>query len=167
MIRKILSISFLMALPLFSVFSQQKPDLSGTWKLNVPKSDFGVLPGPTSRTDVITYKEPSITDHVTTEGDQGKQDYTVSYSTDGKETANTFGQLAAKSTAKWEGNNLVINSKVKFNDTDVDVVSTWVLSADGKTLTVSAHISSTMGETDQKLTYEKQDVVAAPPATKP
>ena len=167
MIRKLISITFLIALPLVSVFAQQKTDYSGTWKLNVDKSDFGVLGGPTSRTDVITQKEPSISDHVTADGAQGKQEYTVTYSTDGKETANTFGEMSAKSTTKWDGNSLVINTKLKFNDTDVDVVSTWVLSADGKTLTVSAHISSTMGETDQKLTYDRQDGGAVAPAMKP
>jgi len=160
MIRKLLSITFLLALPLASVFAQQKTDYSGTWKLNVSKSDFGVLPGPSSRTDVITHKDPTITNHVATEGDQGKLDYTVNYSTDGKEVTNTVGERVSKSTAKWDGNNLVINTKLKFNDADVDIVSTWVLAADGKTLTVNAHLSSSMGETDQKLVYEKQDSAA-------
>jgi len=167
MIRKLLSITFLLVLPLMSVFAQQKTDYSGTWKLNVAKSDFGPLPGPTSRTDVITHKDPSVSDQVTADGEQGKQEYTVNYSTDGKETANAFGGLAAKSTAKWDANNLVINTKLKFNDTDVDVVATWVLSADGKTITISAHISSSMGEADQKLVLEKQDGAAAAPAAKP
>lgn len=167
MIRRILLLTFLLALPLVSGFAQQKTDYSGTWKLDVAKSDFGVLPGPTTRTDVITYKEPSITDHVTTDGAQGKLDYTINYSTDGKESTNTIGEWATKSTAKWDGSNLVIDTKLKINDADVDVVSTWTLSADGKTLTVSAHISSTMGETDQKLTYEKQLGDAVAPATKP
>ena len=164
MIRKLLSITFLIALPLVSVFAQGKTDYSGTWKLDVAKSDFGMLPGPTSRTDVITHKDPTLTNHVTTEGDQGKLDYTVSYSTDGKEATNTVGERVSKSTAKWDGNNIVINTKLKFGDADVEIVSTWVLAADGKTLTVSAHITSTMGETDQKLVYEKQDSGAAPAA---
>jgi hypothetical protein len=112
MMRRLLSITFLIALPLVSVFAQQKTDYSGTWKLNVAKSDFGVLPGPSSRTDVITHKEPSITNHVTAEGEQGKLDYTVSYSTDGKEVTNTVAERVSKSTAKWDGNNLVVNTKL-------------------------------------------------------
>ena len=85
MIRKLISITFLIALPLVSLLAQQKPDYSGTWKLNVAKSDFGPLPGPDSRTDVITHKEPSISNSVTAETAQGKQQYTVNYTTDGKE----------------------------------------------------------------------------------
>jgi hypothetical protein len=56
---------------------------------------------------------------------------------------------------------------LKVNDADVDVVATWILSADGKTLTISVHLTSAMGEADQKLTLEKQDGAAAAPATKP
>ena len=164
MIRKILLLTLLLAMPLMSVFAQQKTDYSGTWKLNVTKSDFGMIPGPSSRTDVITHKDPTLSNHVSAESDQGKVDYTVNYSTDGKEVTNTVSERVSKSTAKWDGNNLVINTKLKFNDADVDIVSTWVLAADGKTLTVSAHFTSTMGETDQKLVYEKQEGDAAPAA---
>lgn len=162
MIRKLISLTFLLALTAVSVCAQ-KTDYSGTWKLDVAKSDFGAIPGPTSRTDVITHKDPTITNHVSLDGEQGKADYTVSYSTDGKEVTNTVGERVSKSTAKWEGANVVINTKLKFGDADVDIVSTWVVSADGKTLTVSAHINSTMGETDQKLVYEKQDAAPAKP----
>jgi hypothetical protein len=84
MIRKILLLTFLVALPLTTAFAQQKPDFSGTWKLNVAKSDFGALPGPESRTDVITHKDPSLSNSVTAEGAQGKQQYTVNYTTDGR-----------------------------------------------------------------------------------
>src|SRR5450432_1329123 len=160
MILKLTAATFLLAILALTAFAQQKTDFSGTWKLNVSKSDFGPLGGPTARTDVITHKEPSIADAVSAESEQGKLDYTVNYSTDGKETTNHVADRESKSTAKWEGNNLVIHSKFNFNDVAVDAVATWTLSADGKTLTVSVHLSSSMGEADQKLTYEKQETAA-------
>src|SRR5262249_20211365 len=136
---------------------------TGTWQLNVAKSDFGVLGGPTSRSDVITHKDPAISSHVSADGPQGKFDYTSNYSTDGKETINKFAERESKSTAKWEGNNLVVHSKFNFNDMDVDAIATWMLSADGKTLTIGVHLSSAMGEADQKLIFDKQEAGAAPP----
>jgi hypothetical protein len=160
MIRKLMSITILIALPLVSAFAQQKPDFSGTWKLNVAKSDFGPLPGPESRTDVITHKEPSLSNSVTADGAQGKQQYTVSYTTDGKEAVNKIGQREIKSTLKWVGSNLVISSKFVFNDMDVTSEATWALSSDGKTLTINAHFTSTMGEADQKFVFEKQEGAA-------
>ncbi len=168
MIRKLLSIAFLVALTAASAFAQQKPDFSGTWKMNVAKSDFGALPGPDSRTDVITHKEPSLTNEVTAEGAGGKQQYTAKYTTDGKEVTNQMGPREVKSTMKWEGSNLVISSKFMYNDSEVTAQSTWALSADGKTLTVSTHYVSAMGETDQKAVLEKQESApAAAPAKTP
>lgn len=165
MIRKTALITFLLVLPLVSVFAQQKTDFSGTWKLNVAKSDFGMLGGPTSRTDVITHKDPSLSNSVTAEGAQGKQEYTVSYTTDGKEAVNKIGEREIKSTLKWAGSNLAISSKFVYNDMDVTGEATWVLSPDGKTLTISAHFTSAMGDADQKFVFEKQE--AAAPSTPP
>jgi hypothetical protein len=161
MIHRLLSITFLIALSVVSVCAQQKTDFSGTWKLNVAKSEFGMLGGPTSRTDVITHKDPSLSDSVTAEGAQGKQQYTASYTTDGKEAVNKIGEREIKSTLKWAGSNLVISSKLLYNDMDVTGEATWVLSPDGKTLTLSAHYTSAMGDADQKFVFEKQDGGAA------
>ena len=163
MIRKLLSITFLIALPLVSGFAQPKTDFSGTWKLNVEKSDFGILGGPSSRTDVITHKDPSISNNVTSDGEQGKQQYTVSYTTDGKEAVNKIGPREVKSTVKWAGSNLVVSSKFAYNDMDVTTEGVWALSPDGKTLTINVHFTSAMGETDQKYVFEKQEG-SAPPA---
>jgi hypothetical protein len=164
MIRKTVLITFLVALPLMSVFAQQKTDFSGTWKLNVAKSEFGMLGGPTSRTDVITHKDPSLLDSVTAEGPQGKVQYSTSYTTDGKEAVNKVGEREVKSTLKWVGSDLVFSSKLTYNDMPVTGGSTWALSPDGKTLTVTAHYTSAMGDADQKFIFEKQEAAAATPA---
>ena len=167
MIRKLVSITILIALPLVSSFAQQKPDFSGTWKLNVAKSEFGQFPRPESRTDVITHKEPSLSNNVTAETAQGKQQYTVSYTTDGKEAVNKIGPREIKSTLKWVGSNLVISSKFVFNEMDVTGEATWSLSPDGKTLTIDAHFTSSMGDADQKFVFEKQEGGQAPTPAKP
>ena len=168
MIRKLLSITFLLAMPIFTVVAQQKPDFSGTWKLNVAKSEFGVLPPLESRTDVITHKDPSLSDSVTQEGAEGKQQYTTNYTTDGKEVVNQIGPREFKTTVKWVGSSLTLTSKFVYEGADVVGESTWTLSSDGKTLTVNIHYASSLGEVDQKFVYEKQDGGAsATPATKP
>jgi hypothetical protein len=168
MIRKLLSITFLIALPVASAFAQQKPDLTGTWKLNVAKSEFGALPGPESRTDVITHKDPALSNSVTVTNAQGKQEYTLNYTTDGKEVLNKIGERELRSTLKWAGSDLASTAKTTYNGMDVTAEGTWVLAADGKTLTISVHYASAMGETDQKLIFEKQESApAAVPAKTP
>ncbi len=149
--------------------AQTNPDLTGTWKLNVAKSDFGPLPPPDSETHTVTQTAAGIKDAVVADTQQGKQDYTITYNFDGSETVNTPAGLEIKSKAKWDGPALTVTSKLKFQDQDVDVKDVWTLSADGKTLTKDTHFSSAMGEADQKIIYDKAsgDVTAAvvPPAS--
>ena len=50
----------------------------------------------------------------------------------------------------------MVTSKGQFGDAEVTIKDKWDLSADGKTLTMSRHWSSSMGEMDQKMVLEKQ-----------
>ncbi|HYL35577.1 MAG TPA: hypothetical protein VEV17_06675 [Bryobacteraceae bacterium] len=133
------------------------PNYSGTWKLNVEKSDFGPLPPSNSRTDVIVHNDPNLKQQTTDDGAQGKQEYTLNMTTDGKEATNNTGDVEVKNTASWEGANLVVGTKLSVQGTDIAVKSTWLLSPDGKTLTQNAHIAAgALGELDQKMVFEKQ-----------
>lgn len=163
------AVTAFLALLAFSAlsFGQGKPNFSGTWKLNTSKSDFGPLPGPDTRTDVIEHTDPLLKDTVSATGPQGPQNFVLNLTTDGKEATNSFGPNPAKSTLNWDGNHLLVNTNLKFNDQDVAIKSVWNLSADGKTLTQDIHFISPMGEADQKLIYEKQEGGAPAIATAP
>ncbi|HTQ57149.1 MAG TPA: hypothetical protein VMI94_21920 [Bryobacteraceae bacterium] len=147
----------LLTLALGLVPAQAKTDFSGTWKLNASKSDFGPMPPPDSRTDTITHKDPDIKANVvSTGGPMGDQNYDVVYNTEGKETTNNLGGNEIKSTAKWDGEELVIDTKGSFGGNDFTAKERWSLSSDGKTLTRSSHFSSSMGEADMKVVFDKQ-----------
>jgi hypothetical protein len=137
-------------------FAEGQPNFTGTWKLNVSKSDFGPLPGADSRTDVIEQTEGGIKDKVTAANQQGKQDYTLSFKTDGTDTVNKVADREVKVSAKWTGPALAVTTKLAFNDMEIKIEANWTLSADGATLTQAVHLTSTMGEADQKMVYEKQ-----------
>jgi hypothetical protein len=150
-----------------SMFAQSKPNFSGTWKLNVAKCDFGPLPAPDSRVDVIVHDDPTIKDDITQTGGQGDFTGTINYTTDGKEATNKMGPREVKSTLGWEGSHLVVNSKLMLNDAEITIKSVWTLSDDGKTLTQDAHINSPMGELDTKTVFDKQDAGAVAKAVPP
>jgi hypothetical protein len=76
-----------------SLAAQSKPNFSGSWKLNIAKSDFGVLPPSNGRTDVIDHQDPSLKDTVSDDAAQGQQNYTLAMTTDGKEATNNPGGL--------------------------------------------------------------------------
>ena len=136
--------------------SGAKPNFTGVWKLNVAKSDFGPLPGPESETDTIDHKDPNLRLAVVRAGAQGNQTYALNLALDGKEQTNKLGDQEVKTTAQWEGPALIVVTKLMFQDNEVLIKSAYTMAPDGKTVNVAAHLSSAMGEADQKLVFEKQ-----------
>jgi hypothetical protein len=151
-----LRIAFLAVLLGTAAFAQSQPNFSGTWKVNVGKSDYGMLPPPESRLDVIEHTGDTMKDQVSAVNQQGKQDYTLTFKTDGSETVNKIADREMKITAKWDGPALAVTMKLNLQGQDIDILAKWTLSADGSTLTQNVHLASAMGETDQKVVYEKQ-----------
>lgn len=132
-----------------------KPNFSGEWKLNPGKSDFGPMPPPSSATAKVAHSEPSLKVDVKQVGDQGEMEFSATYSTDGKETTNTFGPAEGKSTAVWEGDDLVVTTKMDFGGAEVKLVQKWTLSEDGKTLRQATKVTSPQGEFDMTSVYDK------------
>ena len=134
------------------------PNLSGTWTLNVSKSNYGQIPPPASQVDTIVHSEPSF--KITADqkgGMMGDSNTTTALSTDGNEvTIPGAGGSVVKATAHWEGAALIVTSKVDFQGSPVTVKTTYTLSADGKTLTEASHIESGMGNFDLTGVYDKQ-----------
>ncbi|NWF82509.1 MAG: hypothetical protein HXY18_01615 [Bryobacteraceae bacterium] len=136
--------------------AQPEVSFAGDWKLNTSKSDFGQFPAPAAMSHKNTHEEPSLKVAVKMSTDNGDFDWESAYKTDGTETTNQFGPNEMKSKAAWEGKVLVITTKASFGDTELTMVDKWSLSADGKTLTIQRHWTSSRGEMDQKLVLEKQ-----------
>jgi hypothetical protein len=145
----------LAALMASAAFAAQ-PNFTGDWKLAVGKSEFGQFPPPSAMSQKVTHEDPSLKVATKMSTDNGDFEFAGNYSTDGKETTNEFGPASMKSTAKWEGEVLVIDTKGRFGDNDLTMKDRWTLSADGKTMTLVRRWSSSMGDVDQKLVFEKQ-----------
>src|SRR5215216_422078 len=97
----------------FPALAQNKPDFSGTWTMDAAKSD----PPPQGRGGgggggTLTIKQTGTELAVTSEGRQGPQ--TMTYKLDGSPSSNEVmgrgGAQTVKSTAKWEGSSLVIET---------------------------------------------------------
>jgi hypothetical protein len=134
------------------------PNLSGTWKLNIGKSNFGQIPPPASQVDTIDDSEPTVKVTVAqTGGMMGDSNMTSTVDTSGKESKNPgMGGADVTSNAHWDGATLVIDSKTSFQGSDVKIKDSYSLSADGKTLTEVEHIESGMGNFDITNVYDKQ-----------
>jgi hypothetical protein len=134
------------------------PDLSGTWKLDAGKSNFGQMPPPASQVDTIADSEPSIKITIDQKGGMmGDTNYSEALTTDGKDASwPGMGGSQVNGSAHWEGNALVVDSKTSFQGNDVKIKDTFTLSADGSTLTEVTHIESGMGNFDTTNVFTKQ-----------
>ena len=133
------------------------PNLSGEWKLNVARSKYGDFPAPASMIRKIKHEGVSLSMSTTQKGAQGEVTSELNYSTDGKAVVNKTATGEIKGGAHWEGNNLIIESSRQVNSAELKERDTWTLSADGKTLTVAAHIVlPQQGEFDVTQVFDKQ-----------
>lgn len=137
---------------------EKKPDLSGEWTMNPAKSDYGRLPKPAKFLRKIVHAEPAITLTSTFGTPQGTEVVTeFKYTTDGKEASNTVRGTEVKSTAKWDGTTLQINSKRPTpGGGEITTVERWTVSEDGKSMLVHTTITAPQGETKTLVFFEKQ-----------
>jgi len=150
-------LGILSLLALATVPALAKPDFSGNWKLNASKSTLGQMPAPDSMTYKVKQEDNKLTSDSKQSSQMGDFDQHAVYTLDGKESSNEgFGGGAMKSTAKWDGDTLVVESKGTFGDNEMTISAKWSLSADGKTLTIDQTIKSPMGDMQMKQVFDKQ-----------
>ena len=134
--------------------SGRKPDFSGSWTMNAAKSTFGVVPPPASITRKITHAEPAMAIEEVQDSPLGVQETTRKYQTDGSETTFSAQGADVKTSAKWEGDVLVVISTVEM--IGISYNDRMSLSPDGKTLTSTIAIGSPQGNVDVVVVFDKQ-----------
>lgn len=142
-----------------------KPDLSGTWTLNLSKSNYDQVPPPQDEIIVFSHTGPTYSIATTSDNERGKEVYTLPFVTDGSETPTPKGIFADTATlqylstkGEWDGTSLILTQKIIYQSGAGSLKSTFTLSADGKTLTRMMHISVDQGEFDTTSVYDKQPV---------
>jgi hypothetical protein len=76
------------------------------------------------------------------------------YTIDGKECTNHVRGNLVKSTARWDGDELVIDSQV-FALREAAIQDRWSLSADGKTITLRRHMTGAV-TAEQTVIFDRQ-----------
>ena len=137
------------------VHGQTKPNLNGVWKMDPAKSDYSTGPVSESRLDKISIDGTNLKDTITQKvRHRDENTYDMIYTLDGKECINHVNGNLVKSTARWEGAELVIDSKV-FALRNVAIEDRWALSADGTTITLRRHMTGAV-TAEQTLIFDKQ-----------
>jgi hypothetical protein len=113
-----------------------RPDFTGVWEMNCERS---VLHGSTPRRILvkIEHRDPQLIQQVLFTAAGGvEQRMTFTFQA-GAETTNLVGGATARTHARWEGIELVIESLMKTAGREVHFKDHWSLSEDGRTLTMA------------------------------
>ena len=155
----ILALATAVVIP-FAARAQSKPDFSGTWTMDAAKSD----PAPAGRGGggggggSVTIKQTGTELSVQTQGRQGPQ--TMTYKLDGSASTNTVmgrgGSQEVKSTAKWDGSSLVIETTRDMGGTSITQKEVRRLDNGGKDMIVDTTTTGgPNGEQKRKVVYTK------------
>lgn len=136
--------------------AQGVPNLSGTWAMQADQSDFGPMPAPSARRDVIDHQEPKLTIRRTVTTAQGESSSDLVYVVDGKPYKNMAGPTEVTSTLHWDGRVLVMESVAVTPQGEIQITDRYTLSEDGKTLTVQRTFSVQGQQIPQTLVFARQ-----------
>lgn len=132
--------------------AQNKPNVSGTWKMNAEKTKFE-QGGPQDITIKFDQQGPTLNETLTLTNDQGERSANLTYNMEGKETQQQFEGRPIKTTAKWEGDSLVIEFK---NEEGMGLLRKITVSSDGKTMTMAVKRSNPNGSINDIVVLEKR-----------
>jgi len=161
MMRSALLFGLALTLAAGTATAQDHPDFSGSWKLNLIKSDAtpgrgGQMGAPREVTITIS----QTAEMLTLEQSMGENTMKSMYYLDGRESTNAGRRGETKSTAKWDGKNLVIQGTSTFEGPNgamtIKTKEVRTLSDDGKTMTVTTTSESPRGTNTRKMVFDKQ-----------
>ena len=156
--KRIIKVAGLAASVVFTlglVAASAKADFSGTWKLDLAKSQ-GLPPAFKAQTLIVKQTGDRVEIVSKTSIEEGDQDQVDTYTLDGKEAdymqkGPGGAEGRGKRTASWaaDGNGIDVKEAATFDTpggpVEVKITRKWSLSADGKTLTIDMTVDGPMG----------------------
>jgi hypothetical protein len=132
-------------------------NLTGTWRLDKARSDYGAVPLPDKLVTKIEHKDGVLRVNTEQSGGMapGKTEYR--YTTDGKDCVNRIRSNELHSTARWEGDVLKFSHTLNFQGQEtVRMDDEWTLSPDGGTLTQLRRVKAAQGSMETRAVLSRQ-----------
>ena len=148
-------LTFILTAILISTFTFAQTDFSGTWKLNISKSELGERSFAPKEL-VITQKgnDLNIESHSEWQGQTVSQ--TNKYTLDGEECINVgFRDSEVISTTTWSDDKkvLTITSSIEMEDGEMTMEAIYKM--DGENLVVESSFSSSFGDMSETQVFDK------------
>ncbi len=147
-----LALSAVLALPA-AVVATEKPDITGTWQLDVSRSNFGSQAAPDSMTLRVTegkHKTLQISQTSTSPGDLRTVE--TECRTDGNFHP-VDGPVGGSVRCKWQGDTLVSEKELPDGHRKLEMRLT--VSPDRATATEQLHVTGTSGASDTTLVWKR------------
>jgi hypothetical protein len=132
--------------------AQSKPNVSGTWKMNAAKSKFE-KGGPQNIIIKFDQQGTTLSEALTLTNEGSDRTITFTYTLDGKESAQQLEGQEIKTTAKWEGEALIIEFK---NGEGFNFLRKFAVAADGKSMTINVMQTNPNGSVNDIVVLDKQ-----------
>jgi hypothetical protein len=154
------TVAAIMLVAVSALAQNATPNFSGTWTLDLAKSDFGPAPPPDSVVMTIDHKEPSLKSTTVQKGQQGDATNESTITTDGKENVNKLRAAGidqdVKSTSKWNGRKLTTERVLEIQGMSIGMNDAWELSDDVKVLTIVREINTPQGSFSTRMAFNRK-----------
>ena len=129
-------------------------NFTGIWKANLPKSRI-LGPMPRAITVAITHSDPELHEEiVVTKLDGSEQRIVFECCANGEAGKSLLNGRAVDGSARWEGEKLVIESRMQSGTRELHFCDCWSLSPDGQTMLMEHRDDDLAG---QMTVLERQD----------
>jgi hypothetical protein len=113
-----------------------RPNFTGVWKLNLEKSLIrGALPQQILMN--IEHRDPTVIQQILLTDANGPEQRQIFTCRIGQEVKNAVGGVELRSGSQWNGQELVIESRMNARGREFYFKDHWSLSEDGRTLTMA------------------------------
>jgi hypothetical protein len=140
-----------------TVIAQQKPDFSGEWKLNVQASTLSPIVAPAAQSGVlrIEHHEPRFAVHQTIVLGGKPFESQFDLLSDGREVVTQGGGPRIASSLRWDGDALVVTSRIQSPGADITISFRYELQDGGRRLRAAEQLRGGGRDQDNLWVFER------------
>ena len=149
-------IGILLAFPA-SGFAQVKLDFTGEWTLNRQASTLSPAAAGIQSGDVrIEHRDPTFRYKAALKSETGTVQYELEFQSDGREVTGTQQGMATTSSLRWEGDILVLSSRIQRPNGEMKIVFRYELIDSGRRLRAVEQIRGAGRDQDNVWIFERR-----------
>ena len=146
-----------------SGFAQGKPDFSGEWTLNRQASTLSPAAAAIQSGDVrIEHHDPTFRYKALLKSETDSVQYEFEFQTDGREVAGTQQGIATASSLRWDGEALLLSSRIERPNGEMKIVFRYELLDAGRRLRAVEQIRGAGRDQDNVWIFERRGALKLP-----